>query len=447
MTHDKPIERSFLAENLGIMFLSILAAGRLHAVLVRLIPGLKAPVPVEAYVPLLLIFVPVWFWISERAGLHLVRTLMGPPLDIVRKLMWTQAGAIVAIGVILTAAQVTLNRTLIALFLCISTFSLLLLMIVQRRWVRRHYGEAVALVVGPAQPDLLREVESARRRRVDRLESTSPDDLRRRFREGPIDEVVLSSDIPRDTLHGLVGVCQEVGIPALVWLERVDLDLVRPAAEVIGRGLYLNYHRREPARPSLVVKGFMDRVGALIGILLSLPIQILIALLVRAKMGKPIFFVQERAGLNGRPFPMIKFRTMRVGAESERIALLSKNEMDGPVFKIKDDPRVPPIGRFLRASSLDELPQLFNVLLGHMSLIGPRPLPLVETGALDGAHRRRLSMRPGITGLWQVSGRNDIPFSEWMALDLAYVDDWSLGLDLSILLRTLPAVITRKGAH
>ena len=160
-----------------------------------------------------------------------------------------------------------------------------------------------------------------------------------------------------------------------------------------------------------------------------------------------MLFVQHRGGLYGHPFPMLKFRTMRAGAEQERAALDEPNEMDGPVFKMRDDPRVTPLGRILRRTSLDELPQLFNVLAGQMSIVGPRPLPVDETAALTGRHRRRLSIRPGLTCLWQVSGRSDLTFAEWMALDLEYVDRWTLWLDLAILLRTIPAIVSRRGAR
>jgi lipopolysaccharide/colanic/teichoic acid biosynthesis glycosyltransferase len=144
---------------------------------------------------------------------------------------------------------------------------------------------------------------------------------------------------------------------------------------------------------------------------------------------------------------MLKFRTMRADAEMEREALLGANEMDGPVFKIRDDPRVTALGRLLRRTSIDELPQVVNVLLGHMSLVGPRPLPVIETANVIGPHRRRLSVRPGITCLWQISGRNELGFQEWMNLDLQYVDNWSLGLDFAILLRTVPALLSRRGAQ
>ena len=144
---------------------------------------------------------------------------------------------------------------------------------------------------------------------------------------------------------------------------------------------------------------------------------------------------------------MLKFRTMRIGAEQELEKLQVHNEMDGPVFKMANDPRVTRLGRILRRTSLDELPQLFNVLVGHMSLVGPRPLPILETQALRGGHRRRLAMRPGLTCLWQVSGRSDLTFQEWMTLDLEYVDTWALALDFAILMRTIPALLTARGAR
>ena len=163
-------------------------------------------------------------------------------------------------------------------------------------------------------------------------------------------------------------------------------------------------------------------------------------------MGRPILFTQERAGLFGRRFRMLKFRTMARDAEAKQEALRERNEMSGPVFKLTGDPRVTKLGRLLRRSSIDELPQLLNVLGGSMSLVGPRPLPWREQQAMSGWHRRRLSMKPGLTGLWQVSGRNDVDFEQWMRLDLRYVDEWSLGRDAKILLKTIPTVLLGRGA-
>ena len=159
-----------------------------------------------------------------------------------------------------------------------------------------------------------------------------------------------------------------------------------------------------------------------------------------------MFFSQDRGGLSGRTFPAHKFRTMVDDAEDQRAGLVSQNERTGPVFKIEDDPRVTPVGGFLRKTSIDELPQLWNVFKGEMSLVGPRPQPVIEVAAYDFWHRRRLSMRPGITGLWQITARNDPDFNRWMELDLQYIDRWSLLLDLRILVLT-PWALFRTPGH
>ena len=170
-------------------------------------------------------------------------------------------------------------------------------------------------------------------------------------------------------------------------------------------------------------------------------------LLIKWTLPGPVLFNQVRMGLNGRKFNMYKFRSMHQDAENRLGALKSSNEMSGPVFKIANDPRVTPVGRFIRKFSIDELPQLFNVLKGDMSLVGPRPPIYKEVLEYQRWQRRRLSMRPGITCIWQVSGRNDIGFEEWMELDLQYIDNWSFWLDLKLLFKTIPAVLIGKGAH
>ena len=173
-----------------------------------------------------------------------------------------------------------------------------------------------------------------------------------------------------------------------------------------------------------------------------------VAAMVKITSPGPVLFRQQRSGLNGAPFTIFKFRTMTSNAEQLKHELAAMNEMSGPVFKVTNDPRITSLGRFLRKWSLDELPQLFNVVRGEMSLVGPRPLPVDEVKRFnDLAHRRRLSVKPGLTCLWQVSGRNQISdFKEWVRLDLEYIDNWSLWLDLRILLRTIPAVLRGTGA-
>jgi len=199
-----------------------------------------------------------------------------------------------------------------------------------------------------------------------------------------------------------------------------------------------------------VAKQLMDFFGALLllVLLIVIPVIPLIALAIKLTSPGPVFFRQQRSGLNGAPFTLYKFRTMVTNAEQFKRELEAMNEMSGPVFKVTNDPRVTPIGKFLRKYSLDELPQLFNVVRTEMSLVGPRPLPVDEVRRFENlAHRRRLSVKPGLTCIWQISGRNQISdFKDWVRLDLEYIDNWSLWLDLKILIRTIPAVLVGTGA-
>jgi lipopolysaccharide/colanic/teichoic acid biosynthesis glycosyltransferase len=194
-------------------------------------------------------------------------------------------------------------------------------------------------------------------------------------------------------------------------------------------------------------KRAIDLFAGGIAAICAAPIVALAALAIVAVEGGNPFFAQDRVGLNGRRFRMFKLRTMVDGAHDMRADLLHLNELDGPVFKIKQDPRLHPLGSFLRRSSIDELPNLLNVLRGEMSLVGPRPALKSEVEHYDAFARRRLSVMPGITGLWQIGGRCSVSFEQWMALDNAYVDTWSPLSDLIILLRTIPAVIRKDGAH
>lgn len=200
-------------------------------------------------------------------------------------------------------------------------------------------------------------------------------------------------------------------------------------------------------RATLAVKDALDRFLAILGLILLLPVFAGIALAIRLTSSGPALFVQTRIGRDGRPFRMIKFRTMRVGAEALVPFLRAVNCADGPLFKVRNDPRVTRVGRVLRRYSVDELPQLVNVVLGSMSLVGPRPPLPVEVVSYDAAARRRLAVKPGLTGLWQISGRSDLSWRESLDLDLAYVENWSLALDASVLLRTPQAVVRSRGAY
>jgi exopolysaccharide biosynthesis polyprenyl glycosylphosphotransferase len=216
-----------------------------------------------------------------------------------------------------------------------------------------------------------------------------------------------------------------------------------------GRPILVFHSGPQLASWAGVIKQFIDVAGALTLLVVFSPVMLAAALINKLTSPGPVFFRQKRAGLNGRPFTMYKFRSMVTNAEQLKQELADLNEMTGPVFKVARDPRVTPFGRLLRKYSVDEFPQLFNVLLGQMSLVGPRPLPVEEVNRFDDwAHRRRLSVKPGLTCLWQVGGRNEVSdFKEWVRLDLEYIDHWSLWLDMKILWRTIPVVLLGKGAR
>ena len=203
---------------------------------------------------------------------------------------------------------------------------------------------------------------------------------------------------------------------------------------------------REQLLLQLFGKRAMDLIVSLTAIVILSPLLLGVALAIKLTSKGPILFVQPRVGMNKRSFKLFKFRSMYVDAEERRKELAHLNEMDGPVFKIRNDPRVTPLGRFIRKTSIDELPQLFNVLTGHMSLVGPRPPLLDEVNRYEWLYRKRLSIKPGITCLWQISGRNEVTFKQWMELDQEYINNWSLWLDIKILAKTIPAVFFTKGA-
>ena len=197
----------------------------------------------------------------------------------------------------------------------------------------------------------------------------------------------------------------------------------------------------------IVIKRIMDILGSLVGLVFTVLLTPFIALAIRLDSPGPVFYRQKRIGLNGREFRIVKFRSMYMDADEMKDELLNENEMSGPIFKITNDPRITKVGRFLRQTSLDELPQFYNILIGQMSLVGTRPPTPDEYIQYKLQYRRRLSIKPGLTGLWQVSGRSDITdFEDVLRLDLHYIDHWSLGLDIKILLKTLGVVFHKRGA-
>lgn len=267
-------------------------------------------------------------------------------------------------------------------------------------------------------------------------------------RDNPVDEVIVFSVRKFwETMDLVTAVCEDMGIRLTIVPQWSNLRITQISFMKLGGIPLLSFVSTPTDNWNVFIKRVMDFCLALLTLTLFSPLFIILAVLIKRDSKGPVFFIQKRCGLNGRVFSLIKFRSMVPEAEKMQDQLRDLNEMAGPVFKITQDPRVTRIGSWLRKTSLDELPQLINVLKGDLSLVGPRPPLPSEVALYKRWQRRRLSVKPGITCIWQISGRNNINFDEWMKLDLHYIDHWSLSLDLKILIRTIPAVLSGRGAR
>ncbi len=274
-------------------------------------------------------------------------------------------------------------------------------------------------------------------------------DLDGYIRDNVVDEVIICLPVQDyyRVYNQIIDLCVEQGIIVRLVADLFFISLAKSKIEQFGEDTFISLYTGNMNSGALMVKRLADLCIASVLLVALSPLFLVVALAIKLTSPGPIFFVQERVGINKRLFRLYKFRTMVPNAEQMQKDLEKFNEASGPVFKIRNDPRITPIGKFLRRSSIDELPQLINVIKGDMSLVGPRPLPVRDYKEFDQRwFNRRFSVRPGITGLWQISGRSDIPFEKWIELDLKYIDQWSLGLDFIILLKTIPAVLKGRGA-
>lgn len=275
-----------------------------------------------------------------------------------------------------------------------------------------------------------------------------PDDLPLVLQPCRIDEVIIALP-PHEHRRALevANLCRQEGVDFRIAPDIFEMSFDRVDVGELA-GIPLIGLKEVAIRGwNLVLKRTLDIVLSLLVLALGWPLLLLIALAIKLDSPGPVLFRQKRIGRRGRPFTLLKFRTMHANAEAEQERLAPLNEASGPLFKIRDDPRVTRVGRILRRMSLDELPQVFNILWGEMSWVGPRPGTPGEVAQYEPWHRKRLEVLPGLTGIWQVSGRSDLTFDEMVRLDLYYIENWNLWLDLVILLRTIPAVITGKGAY
>lgn len=473
-SEQRPLRKLLILLDIVTSLVAVAAAPWERALVERWLP-LRALPPFALwqteYTILIVLALPIWLALADALDLH----DMGERVTTLRALAWRVVQlhvlGFVVLATLLYATQVVLNRSLVGIFLLNSMVGMLAARACVIGWAHyrhRHgtarlrwllvgaptgplaafarqaqHGELPPHIVGYLAPEQDAEPTSLAIPHLGRLE-----DLERVLHDEPIDHVFFFRPYVRaDELESTLLTCETLGIPASLAVDvGLPLGLV-PALSMHHERPFVSLESA-PRRPDLLsVKHLLDFVFALCLLLLAAPLLLVVAFAILITMGRPIFYVQDRAGLRGRPFRMAKFRTMTIDADARQTELQAQNEMSGPVFKMTADPRITKLGRVLRKTSIDELPQLLHVLTGAMSLVGPRPLPLSEQQQVRGWHRRRLAMRPGLTGLWQVSGRSDTTFERWMELDLEYVDGWSLWLDAKILLKTIPVVLFQRGAR
>jgi exopolysaccharide biosynthesis polyprenyl glycosylphosphotransferase len=264
----------------------------------------------------------------------------------------------------------------------------------------------------------------------------------------PVDEVYIAGNMLKHSaeMQAAIKLCENFGIPFALPAYHFRFDRARPIDDHAVSDGYLHFLTHAFRPHQMALKRLFDICSSAAALLVLSPLLVGVALGVKFTSRGPIFFRQKRVGLHGKPFNMLKFRSMVINAEELKARLEAMNEQTGPVFKMKNDPRITRIGRFIRKYSIDELPQLINVLRGEMSVVGPRPPIPSEVDKYAAWQRRRLSVRPGLTCIWQVSGRNQISFEEWMYLDMQYIDHWSLKNDINLILKTVPVVLTGSGA-
>ncbi len=468
----RSLRRFILAVDTLLILLSMMFAYLLHSHLRHTILFLRKPPLFEEYA--LLAFLTTPLFVGLIIGLRLDRCLeiISTSWKLGANLFKLHFFLLISLSVLLFVTQSVINRSIVGLFLICSFILLYLERILLTRWLKFQYqsgqSQEQIVVVGSINdqewihfvdnyphdsytPILVGYITQELTEGCPGKEISIPwlgslDLLERILHEQTIDRVLFFSSLAQPQIAEAVRTCDRLGVTPGFAVGSFS-RLVQPQLEWNGGWPFVCFEPIHRSPSSLAIKQAFDFFFSLLVLVLAMPLILAIILAIYFTMGRPIFFSQERAGIHGRKFRMHKFRTMVLDAEKQQTELRIHNEMSGPVFKIKNDPRITSLGKILRKSSMDELPQLWNVVRGQMSLIGPRPLPHDEQQNIHGWHRRRLSMKPGITGLWQVSGRNHLDFDQWMQLDLRYVDEWSLGLDFKILFRTVPAVFLGKGAQ
>ncbi len=404
------------------------------------------------YLWLLAIILPVWAVMLPLFRVY--SDLTASPVDQVIRLT---KGVLFA-WLTLLAAQFFVSEDafdrhrLIAVFTLVINYFLLVAYRIILIKLKKHGALDVrhVAVVGScdAARDFARKIEEHRVWGLHLVGIFDQKDVKGLLERGGLDELIVVTDNePLSEFTDTFLLCEELGVTARVVLNFFPHSFARTELERFGEFPLLSFSTTPTNEALFFVRRIMDlAIVCIFGIPILLVIGIS-SIAIRLTSPGPVFFKQERCGLNGRLFTMYKLRSMVNNSEQARFELETLNEMDGPVFKSSRDPRRTKVGKFLRKFSIDEFPQFYNVLRGDMSLVGPRPPLPQEVARYERWQRRRLSMKPGITCLWQISGRNEVSFQEWMKLDLTYIDNWSLLLDLKILLKTVPVVLLGRGAR
>jgi exopolysaccharide biosynthesis polyprenyl glycosylphosphotransferase len=453
------------AETVGALFYVVdfcgLVVSALVAYALRSAFGAGFP-EITDYLPLLGFMIAIWSMLMYRFGLY-DRPRGGSVQDDILALIKVSIFGFFFAGALIFGLKLHfVSRLLVGIFALV-TFVVLALerTIVRSLVARTAASERSVLVVGRGtQVHEIRGILQDEQHwgvriiepPVDEVMCANPSDtaaaISRLLTTTVVDEVIFAV-APLELAHiePSLLVCERLGVKAHVSVAMGRLQLAKAVSNELGGLPLLTFTTTPFDARHLLMKRALDVAGSFVLLALLAPLMAVIAIAVKLTSRGPVFFKQVRAGSNGRPFVMYKFRSMCDGAEALQVQLAAANEMSGPVFKMRNDPRLTPIGRLLRRTSFDELPQLWNVLKGEMSLVGPRPPVPAEVVHYESWQRRRLSMKPGLTCLWQINGRSQIAdFENWMRLDLQYIDNWSLALDVRILLKTVPVVLSGRGA-
>lgn len=416
--------------------------------------------------------IPIWVGLLFSAGLYQPRrlnTFRRLPIDLIKV---SGTGLLLLMGVTYLLKVPDISRIFLVTFAAFTVVTLICGRLVIRTFMhrsgRREFQSCNVIVVGTNEKALefARQVASNDKWGLHLLGLVSEnrvgphelrvggyevlgslDDLERICNSRVVDEVIFV--VPGRMVHNLEDVflmCEELGVNARIAVGMFPHLIARASLDELNQIPLLTFSTKPTNWVALGLKRAMDLAIGWMTVLIGLPLWVGIAIAIKVDSQGPIFFSQERCGLGGRRFVMYKFRSMVADAERRLHEVAALNELRGPVFKSRKDPRITRVGRWLRRLSLDEFPQLINVIRGDMSIVGPRPPLQHEVDKYERWQRRRLSMKPGLTCLWAVRGRNQIPFEQWMAMDLEYIDEWSLWLDVQIMLWTVPAVLSGDGA-